>query len=292
MSRRDRQKQNQPVISPTPVINEMPSVQNGLCDAIGFGQPIPGATGFGGYNNQQVEQTDTLFDSLRWYLVSNFRQVLSQAYAEIGLVQTICNVPVADGLRGGVMIKSKQLEEDEIKELQISMERDDDLGIAAQAAYWERLYGGAGIMILVDDQDPEEPLDISAIGPDTNFEFRAADMWELFWDKQNVEGYNPATQTSDFEFYNYYAENVHKSRVMKLKGIVAPSFIRPRLRGWGLSVVETLVRSMNQYLKATDLGFSVLDEFKLDVYKIKNMVNTLLSPTGTQKIQQRVQLAN
>jgi hypothetical protein len=49
---------------------------------------------------------------------------------------------------------------------------------------------------------------------------------------------------------------------------------------------------MNQYLKATDLSFEVLDEFKIDVYKIKNLVNTLLSPNGTNTVQQRVQLAN
>ena len=50
-----------------------------------------------------------------------------------------------------------------------------------------------------------------------------------------------------------------------MKGLTAPSFLRPRLRGWGFSVVEKLVRSINQYIKATDLGFEVLDEFKLDV---------------------------
>ena len=117
-------------------------------------------------------------------------------------------------------------------------------------------------------------------------------MWELFWEAQNTEGYDPAVQTQDFEYFNYYAEQVHKSRVMRMKGIQAPSFIRPRLRGWGFSVVEQLVRSINQYLKATDLSFEVLDEFKIDIYKIKNLVNTLISPNGMQKVQQRIQLAN
>src|SRR5580698_1305599 len=117
-------------------------------------------------------------------------------------------------------------------------------------------------------------------------------MWELFWDKQNTEGYDPAIQTEDFEYYNYYGEQIHKSRVMRLKGFTSPSFIRPRLRGWGFSVVEVLVGSLNQYLKATDLSFQVLDEFKIDVFKIKNLVNTLMSPMGQQKVNQRVQMAN
>lgn len=238
-----------------------------------------------------VEQINTVFQNLRWYIVSNFRQVLNQLYIECGLVMTIVDVPVDDAFRGGIEIKSKQLDESQISELLVSIDRDDDLNTAAQAQKWNRLFGGAGILILTD-QDPEEPLELAKIGKDTPLEFRAVDMWELFWDKQNTEGYDPAIQTQDFEYYNYYGEQIHKSRVMRLKGFTCPSFIRPRLRGWGFSVVEPLVRSLNQYLKATDLAFEVLDEFKIDVYKIKNLVNSLMSPNGQQKVQQRIQQAN
>lgn len=274
-------------------IENSEEVRNGLGEALG----APNAVGSGFPFNQgspwteQISNTTTLFKNLRWYLVSNFRQLLSELYVEIGLVQTIVDIPVDDGLRGGIKISSKQLDEDQIKELQISLDRDDDINTAGQAAKWNRLFGGAGILIMTD-QDPETPLDLSLITKDSPLEFRAVDMWELFWDKQNTEGYDPEIQTQDFEFYNYYAIQLHKSRVMRLKGLTAPSFIRPRLRGWGFSVVEILVRSINQYLKATDLGFEVLDEFKLDVYKVKNLVNTLLSPNGAVKIKERVQLAN
>lgn len=284
---------NEPPEPPPKFTNDMMKYENGFAEAIGFAQPFGGSGGFpGGFSGRQVEDSTTIFENLRWYMVSNFRQLLSQAFVEIGLVQTICVVPVQDALRGGVLIKSQQLSEEEIKELIISVDRDDDLGTVGWAAVWERLFGGAGILVLVGDQDPEEPLDLAAITEDTQLEFRDVDMWELFWDKQNVEGYDAEIQSESFEWYNYYAEQVHKSRVMRLKGMKAPSFIRPRLRGWGVSVVEALVRSMNQYLKATDLGFEVLDEFKLDIYKIKNLVNTLVSPNGTNKVKERVQMAN
>ena len=272
-----------------------PTTQNGLADAMGFGGgPFGGSPGMpaGGGSPEQLSDTTTIFRNLRWYLISNFRQVLNQCYAEIGLIRTIVDLPVDDALRGGIEIKTKLLDENEIKELQNSIEYDNDLGTAGWAGKWDRLFGGAGILILVDDQDPETELELSSIGPDTDVKFKAVDMWELFWDKQNAEGYDRAFESEMFEFYDYYGEKVHKSRVMKLKGLEAPSFIRPRLRGWGLSVVENLVRSINQYLKASDLTFEVLDEFKIDVYKIKNLVSTLLSPNGQSKVQQRIQLAN
>lgn len=270
-------------------------IENGFADAIGFGQqfpPVPSGIPGSVSAMQPIEDTATAFENLRWYLVSNFRQLLSQLYVEIGLVKTIVNVPVDDALRGGVLIKSKQLDEEEISLLRKNADRDGDIITAGWGAKWNRLFGGAGIVIMVSDQDPEEPLDIAAIQKGTEVTFRAVDMWELFWDKQNLEGFNPAVQEEEFEHYNYYGESLHKSRVIKIQGLEAPSFIRPRLRGWGLSVVEDLIRSMNQYLKSTDLSFEVLDEFKLDVYKIKNLVNILASPTGTTKVKERVQMAN
>lgn len=259
---------------------------------------LGGGMNFGGFPANQgspftenVSTVNPTFINLRWYLVSNFRQFLSELYVEIGLVQTIVDVPVDDGLRGGVTVKSKELDETQIEELVNSLDRDDDINTVGQACKWNRLFGGAGILVLTD-QDPEEPLDLDSITSDTPLEFRPVDMWELFWDKQDTEGYDPAIQSEDFEYYNYYGEQVHKSRVMRLKGLTAPSFIRPRLRGWGFSVVEALIRSINQYLRANNVTFEVLNEFKLDVYKIKNLVNTLMSPQGAEQVQKRVAQTN
>lgn len=262
-------------------------IANGLGDAIGFQD----WNGQGQTTGVELSQVNTLFKNNRWYLVSNMRQLLSELYVEHGLIQTIVDVPVDDGLRGGVEITSEQLDEDQIQEVQISLDRDDDLTIVGQALKWNRLFGGAGVLIMTD-QDPRQPLEIEAIDKNSPLEFRAVDMWELFWDKQNTEGYDPEIQTQEFEYYNYYAKQLHKSRVMRMKGLSAPSFIRPRLRGWGFSVVEHLVRSLNQYLKANDLSFEVLDEFKLDVFKIKNLTDTLMSPDGDAQVAKRVRLAN
>ena len=266
---------------------ENATINNGLNDAL-FGTAYainPNDTG------AQVSQWDTLYDNLRYYLISNNRQLLSQCYCEIGLIKAIVDIPVEDGLRGGIRIKSKQLSEEQVQELEISVDRDDDLTTFAQALKWNRLYGGAGI-VIIDGNPPEEPLDLEYIEQGDNLKFRAVDMWELFWDKQNVEGFTPELQDYEFEYYNYYGRKLHKSRVFRLKGLTAPSFIRPRLRGWGLSEIEVLIRSINQYLKAVDLSFEVLDEFKVDVYLLKDLANTLIQPDGDALVRQRVQTAN
>lgn len=284
---------NQQLTAAVPsLLAETSMIQNStLGDAIGLSDnPFGGIGGIG--QTERISSPDTLFKNLRWFLVSNFRQVLSQAYVEIGLIQTVVDVPVDDAFRDGIEVTSKQLDENQIEELLQALERDDDLVTLAQAAKWNRLFGGGAILILTD-QDPESPLDVAALSADDRLEFRAVDMWELYWDRQNTEDHTLDVDSSDEnDVYNYYGQSIHRSRVLVMKGLVAPSFIRPRLRGWGTSVVEVLIRSINQYLKATDLGFEVLDEFKLDVFKMKNLVNLLNTPSGAQKVKSRIQLAN
>ncbi len=117
-------------------------------------------------------------------------------------------------------------------------------------------------------------------------------MWELFYSKVNTEGFDPSFEEEGVSTYNYYGIEVHKSRVIRLKGRAVPSYIRPRMRGWGVSVTETLINSLNQYLKATDVVYEVLDEFKVDYYKIKGLATALMAPDGGVKVRERIALAN
>lgn len=279
---------------------EMSSIENELGVQNGLGSLV-GGTGLPGLNSgvpwasnpqlAQLSQPTTMFYNLRWYLVSNFWQLLSQAYVEIGLIQKICNMPVDDAFRGGIEITSKQLDGDEIKELEIALDRNNDISNFAQAMIWTRLYGGGGVVIITD-QDPETEIDLDQLSVDRPLIFKPADMWELYFDIQNVDGYNPVAEVDNFDYYSYYGVNLDSSRVIRLEGLTAPSFIRPRLRGWGFSVVEKLVRAINQYLKQTDLTFEVMDEFKIDVYRLKNLATTLMNPNSANQVQQRVALMN
>lgn len=242
----------------------------------------------------QVSQADTLFRNNRWYMISNQRQLISQLYTEHGIVQTLVDQPVDDAFRTGIEIQSGELSGDDIEELTTYCERNRVIQAIMQAAKWARLYGGGGVMIITD-QDPATPLDIEAIGEDSPLDFRAVDMWELFYNRLNIEG-ELDPQNDDFlidgENYNYYGKQVHPSRVMIIKGKEPPSFIRPRLRGWGMSELERLVRSINQYLKNQDVVFELLDEAKIDVYKMDGFNSALLTSDGTSKVSTRIQHAN
>lgn len=281
-------------------IEEATSVEmmaNGIAEAVLGPGPGLGSIGFPtgvqGPTGAQLSQTNTIWRNLRWYLISNIRQLLTQAYVEIGLIKTICDVPVLDAFRGGVTISTRQLSEEEIRALQVRMEEEQDLTNLAQSKIWGRLFGG-GALIAATDQDPEMPLDMEALTEDSPLKFVDADLWELYTNNsvttstaQELDLSRPSEDT-----FQYYDQVVHESRILITKGSKAPSLIRARLMGWGLSEVEILIRSVNQYLKSSDLVFEVLDEFKLDVFKLKGLASTLLTANGDAQVRKRITVAN
>lgn len=251
------------------------------------------------YGGSQLSQADSLFKNNRWYLISNFRQLLSEMYVEHGIIQTLCDQPVSDAFRAGFDIKSSQLDGNDIEKIHTYLERHQVMEKIKQACTWARLYGGAAV-IPMTDQDPSKPLDYKKITEETPLDFKAVDMWELYNSLLNLGDGDPADgdlnmraiDAAEFQHYDFYGQRVHRSRVWRIEGKAAPAFIRPRLRGWGMSEVERVVRSFNQYLKNQDVAFELLDEAKVDVYKIKGLNTSLLSSGGSQKVAQRVQTAN
>jgi hypothetical protein len=64
------------------------------------------------------------------------------------------------------------------------------------------------------------------------------------------------------------------------------------MRGWGMSELERVVRSINSYLKNQDLIFELLDEAKIDVYQLNGFNTAMLTSQGTRVAEKRVQTAN
>lgn len=262
---------------------------SGLAEQLNFG------VGWSGFpDGPQISSADSLWLNNRWYMVSNMRQLLSQLYVEHGVIQTLIDQPVIDAFRVGFEVKSSQLSQDEIEQILAYCEKNQVIHNIIQAIQWARLYGGGGILIITN-QDPAAPFRIQDIKPDDPLELRAVDMWELFYDSLNTSstllvggklGENLGSK------YDYYGNDVHKSRVLKITGKEAPSFIRPRLRGWGMSEVERVVRSLNQYLKNQDLIFQLLDEAKVDVYRLKGFNASLIDTQATNQAVKRAQATN
>lgn len=275
-------------IAPAPqaeVSNSLSAFATGL-SAQGVG--IPNVMG------TQLSQLDTLWLNNRWGLLSNMRQLLSELYVEHGIIQTLVDQPVEDAFRSGFDIRSAQLDGNDVELLWNYLERHRVIETMKSSCKWARLYGGGATMVITD-QDPAKPLNVNAITPKSRFELKAVDMWELYYSQVGIDsqiGGEDLLAKKDDRFYDYYGHRIHESRILPITGKEAPSFVRPRLRGWGMSELEKIVRTFNQYMKNQNVVFELLDEAKVDVYKISGLNTALMDARGTEAITNRVQAGN
>lgn len=241
----------------------------------------------------QISQADTAEVNLRRYMLTNNRMLLSQLYVEIGIVQTLVDQPVDDAYAELPILKSSQLDPEEIEQVHQYMRESKWFDIFKQGIKWGRLYGGAGIFINTT-QNPLSEFRIDKLHQDSNINIYAVDRWELNYQPSgeisidNLDRSKGISQTP----YNLYGKTVHDSRILKIKGKEAPSILSLQLMGWGMSEVERLIRSLNAYLKNQDLIFELLDEAKIDVYKIDGFNNALMQKDGTTRISKQVAIMN
>lgn len=247
---------------------------------------------FGLLTEKQLSSTDTLRVNNRQYLISNDRPTLSYAYSTYGIIQTMIDQPIEDSFKGGIKIKSNQLDDDNILDIQKYIKDNDILETVKEAARWGRLFGGSGIIINTVGKS-DKPININQINKNTPLEFYAADLWEL--NRTNKGTYTEEkpyiTGSGETEFY-YYGKKIDNSRIILINGKRAPSLLRPQLRGWGMSEVERIIRSFNQYLKNNNVIFDLLDEAKVDVYGIKGLNQRLGTKDGTNQILKVIQTMN
>ena len=269
---------------------EEESIQNGLID-LTEGLLSPRDSSFG----TPVGQTLPSIINNRYNLIFNNRITLNELYIEHGLIQTLVDQPVSDAFSTGIKIITKEMS-DSILEVEQYMECNHVWDKIMQTLSWSRLFGGAGL-VIVAGLDPQRPFTVDQINQYTKLDFYAADLWELN-KKWTVYNFDLGKLSAQYESvannieeipYLFYGIPLHKSRVLEVKGKEAPSLMRPRMRGWGMCVVERFLRSFNQFLKNQNVIYELLDEVKVDVLLLDQFKAGLLTKGGTSDIQQRMQ---
>ena len=239
----------------------------------------------------EISQTSAMAYNKRYSMISLNRALLSSTYTEEGIIQVLIEQPVDDAFRGGITITCEELDADDIKALQDEIENMEIIKTYSQALKWMRLFGGSGIIINCG-QDLKKPFNIERINEKTPLTFHAVDRWELSYSPDGFgmidQLYNPTTDHP----YNYYGHVIEKSNVIKLMGKEAPSLLRGQFMGWGMSELEKVVRSFNQYLKHQNVTFELLDEAKVDVFSITGFNSAISTKHGAQKTAERIQMAS
>jgi uncharacterized protein len=248
-----------------------------------YTNPMSGIFDMGGQTGvAPASQPFEFANNASYNLISLQRVMLTYSYILFGPLRTLVDQPVYDAFRGGFKVKSDEISQEEIDLVEREIKKLKLERAVINALRWDRLYGGSGVIINTDSNFADE-FDVSEINQESKLEFKVADRWELAW---------MGLPNDPKSTFTYYGHRLHPSRVARIVGEEAPSLAAQRLQGWGMSVIECVLREMNSYLKENNLIFELLDEAKIDVWKIKGYNTAILSQLGKGKTAERIRMAN
>ncbi len=261
---------------------------------LGGGQPLGAGNGANGGRVAPLSEPWELMYNNSYMLLSLLQTVLTYAYTIHGPLRKVVNLPVYDAFRGGIKIVTDEVNEEDKEELHREIKKLKLIPKIMDGMRWNRLYGGAGIIVNTD-QDYSKPFNLKAINENSKLSFIVADRWQLQWKgNPGIQG-AMMTYAPNGNFVvgetNPYLPSIHPSRVARIVGEEAPSIIRQRLSGWGMSCLEPIIRPINLYFKEENALFEYIDEFKVDIWKIDGFNAQVLSKAAKGLTAMRIQIA-
>lgn len=156
------------------------------------------------------------------------------------------------------------------------------------ALKWSRLYGGAVILMNIDDgQEPKEPLNLNAVKEGGLKWLNVLDRWTISsTNRLVVDPMNP--QFGLPEFYVISGHVIHHSRVVRFEGVDLPRDVKAQLDYWGDSVI---MRIRDAIIDSTTVSRSIASMFHeatLDVMKIPGLMHMVGDCDGEQQLMKRM----
>jgi phage-related protein (TIGR01555 family) len=148
----------------------------------------------------------------------------------------------------------------------------------------QRLYGGAGLVLLIDDGlPPEEPVDINRIRsiqgyvPLSRHELIPEDFTITDYTKPSHYRITTAQRLTPEQQGQYVNVRIHSSRVARFDGLYLPWNVRVRNTGWGLPVLQLVWEAYKRYESAMSGLESMTTDSDLFVHKIPGLFNRIAS---------------
>ena len=256
--------------------------------------PLSGVFDMGGFGGvAPLSQPFEMSNNASYNLLSLQRVMLSYSYVIFGPLRTLIDQPVLDAFRGGFEIKTDEVSPEELEALHKAIKKIKLKQKIIESMRWGRLFGGAGLIINTN-QDPSKQFNIDEVTEDSLLDFIVADRWQLAWNGV------PESKQASFNYYpggydpaetNIQGKKIHRSRVAKVLGSTAPSLVKQRLQGWSMSEIECVIRELNSYFKNNNVVFELMDEAKVDIWKIKGFNSQVLSKMAQGVTAKRIQTA-
>lgn len=223
---------------------------------------------------------------------------LTDQYMGNGLFSRIIDAPAEEAVKHGYDFKLNDPQA--VDFVTDELDRLDWEEIAATAIKWARLYGGAVIVMLVDDGcDLDEPLDWDNV--EEIEELLVYERAVVQPDQTSLYTYNPTRRRgcgSKFQKPEYYTINsqfgsfrVHESRCLVFQnGKLPETGLYSAYRYFGIPEYLRIKDALQNAVVSHSTAPKMLERCVQAIYKLKNLSSLLLTAEGEDKVLSRIEL--
>ena len=205
------------------------------------------------------------------------REQVEAVYRADGIGRRIVDMHAEEMTREWISIRGDKGEDrqHQLTELQAKQQFN-------KALRWAGLYGGAIMVLLIDDGSPElsEPLRENAIRGVNDL--IVYDRWQVSWNQQHIST-DPASRwfgrAEWMHVHPLYGMpyTVHRSRLLIFDGEDVPDRLRQQNNGWGDSRLQPVFRALGRYGEAMGGTSSIIRDFILPVLSMKGLSDMIAS---------------
>lgn len=163
---------------------------------------------------------------------------------------------------------------------------------------WARLYGGAGIIMGINDgQEPDQPVNLKNI---KSIDFlNTLNKWELHAQSTHIQKNPTKPNFGQPEMYMLNPESggsnsnilVHASRILRFDGAKLPRNLFISNSYWHESVLNRVQNPLRNFQTAHDSAATLVHDFAQAVYKIKHLTE-MISQGRDDLVQKRLELVD
>lgn len=245
-------------------------------------------TGLGNPNFDK--STATRFEQTR-ALRFDFSQ-LTAMYRENWIAGSIVDAVPDDMTRSWRRLTDHEIPPDEIRKWETL---ENELNIRYYFNFAEkmaRLYGGAVIVLdLEGTGEPETPLDWRLLKKGCIRHMKVVDLTRIMPGPQIIT--NPLDPHYGQPQIYRFAESgisIHNSRLIRFDGLKLPFHEFRRNGYWNDSILNRVYDPLTNTDVLTKSILTLIDEYNVDVHKIKDLMGYLQSPDSTKVLIKRMQL--
>jgi len=224
--------------------------------------------------------------------ISLNREFVSALYSENWLASAVVDVTANDMTRNWISILDEEESTEDI--INKELKRLKAKSKVNQALKWAGAYGGAIIIMMVDDgKDLKEPLLVESVRKQGIKNLLVLDRWHV-----NVSTLNTNLLSTNYGLPEYYmvsrnGQQIHHSRVLRFDGEIKSIEEFERQGYWGNSIYEKTWQPISNS-QGTSLEIAAMvKESNVDVYGIDQLNEMIaMGPEGEAAAVKRLSVAH